>query len=193
MADKDKKPGLGEWLVFLVIAAALTWALYKIKNAVWKWATANRKRAWVCVPILLWPFVFATVEIVVILLLGIFGWPDDPPTPEQQFAMRAVTWANMVVAYVISLLITRRVVRKIPEEVIDLEPPVTGTTSQKKQSSNKKSAKWFLFAGVFILLAGFVRLVTGISNGDPVMSFVVHTVIGIYLIAAGVYFKRGNS
>jgi hypothetical protein len=64
---------------------------------------------------------------------------------------------------------------------------------QKKQSGGKKKAKWLLFAGVFMLLAGFVRLVTGISNGNPVVSFVGHTVIGILLIAAGVYFKRRNS
>ena len=43
MADKDKKSGLGEMLVFLAIAAVLMAVLYKLKTGVWNWATANSK------------------------------------------------------------------------------------------------------------------------------------------------------
>lgn len=121
MDDKDKKSGLGETVALLAIAAVLTAALYAIVTGVWKWATANRKRAWVCVPILLWPLVFMPLLIAVIIFLP-NGWatPSDlsPPTDEQQSAQRLVALGVAIMAVVVSLIITRRVVRKIHGETI---------------------------------------------------------------------------
>jgi hypothetical protein len=129
MADKDKKPSLGETVAILAIAAVLTAALYAIVTGLWKCATANRKRAWVCVPILLWPLVFVPVQIIGIILMSMTGLANfselNPATPEQEFVNGVVTWSDVVIAFVISLLITRRVVRRIDEETIHLEtiPP----------------------------------------------------------------------
>lgn len=125
MADKDKKLSAGETVALLVIAAVLTAALYAIANGVWKWATVNRKRAWVCVPILLWPLVFVPVQIIGVILMSMTGLMDssnlNPPTDEQLFAQRLITLAVAILALGISLLITRRVVRKIDEDTIHLE------------------------------------------------------------------------
>jgi hypothetical protein len=127
MADKDKKSGLGEMLVFLAIAAVLMAVLYKLKTVVWNWATANRKRAWVCVPVLLWPLVFVPVQIFGVISMSMTGLANfsehgsgfsDRPTPDQEFVNGIVTWSDVVIAFVISLLITRRVVRKIHGETV---------------------------------------------------------------------------
>jgi hypothetical protein len=117
MADKDKKLSVGEMVAILAIAAVLTAALYAIANGVWKWATANRKRAWVCVPILLWSLVFVPVQIIGIILMSMTGLANfselNPATPDQEFVNGVVTWSDVVIAFVISLLISRRVVRKL--------------------------------------------------------------------------------
>jgi hypothetical protein len=127
MADKDKKSSLGETLVFLAVAAFVTAILYKLKTVVWNWATANRKRAWVCVPVLLWPLVFVPVQIFGVISMSMTGLANfsehgsgfsDRPTPDQEFVNGIVTWSDVVIAFVISLLITRRVVRKIHGETV---------------------------------------------------------------------------
>ena len=45
----------------------------------------------------------------------------NPATPDQEFVNGVVTWSDVGIAFVISLLISRRVVRKIDEETIHLE------------------------------------------------------------------------
>ncbi|MGD0207386.1 MAG: hypothetical protein ABSC89_07270 [Verrucomicrobiota bacterium] len=135
MDDKDKKLSVGETVALLVVAALLTAILYKLKTVVWNWATANRKRAWVCVPILLWPLVFVPLLIAVIIFLP-SGWatPSDftPPTDEQQFVQRLITLAVAILALVISLLITRRVVRRIHGETIPLSQKNLSFSDQVK-------------------------------------------------------------
>ena len=123
MDDKDKKPSLGETVALLAIAAVLTAALYAIVTGLWKCATATQKRARVCVPILLWPLVFVPVQIIGIILMSMTGLANfsspsygNPATPEQEFVNGVVTWSDVVIAFVISLLISRRVVRRIDEE-----------------------------------------------------------------------------
>jgi hypothetical protein len=151
MADKDKKLSVGETVALLAIAAVLTAALYAIVTGVWKWATANQKRAWVCVPILLWPLVFVPLLIAVIIFLP-SGWatPSDftPPTDEQQFAQRLIALAVAILALVISLFITRRVVRKLfpaatespnqtqsydVSKMKKIRPLITGLTPEERQ------------------------------------------------------------
>ena len=136
MDDKDKKSSLGETLAFLAVAAILTAILYKLKTAVWNWATANRKRAWVCVPILLWPLVFMPLLIAVIIFLAVTGLmvfsDSNPPTDEQQFAQRLITLGVAILALVISLLITRRVVRKIHGETIPVSQKNLSFSDQVK-------------------------------------------------------------
>jgi hypothetical protein len=125
MADKDKKLSVGETVALLAIAAVLTAALYAIVTGLWKCATATQKRARVCVPILLWPLVFMPVQIIGIILMSMTGLANfsdlNPPTPDQEFVDHLVTGSDAVLAFVISLLISRRVVRKIDEETIHLE------------------------------------------------------------------------
>lgn len=77
------------------------------------------------------------------------------------------------------------------------------TITQKKESGAKKKGGALLYWGVGIILLGFVRLlVPGISNTEssaygvdmpsPIVSFGFHLLIGIPLIAAGVYRRRRN-
>jgi hypothetical protein len=62
------------------------------------------------------------------------------------------------------------------------------TISQKKETGVKKTnGGTFLVFGIGFILIGVVRLVTGISSGDPTTTFVAHLGIGIILIAIGVY------
>ncbi len=122
MADKDKKSGQGETLAFLAVAAVVTAALYAIANGVWKWATANRKRAWVCVPIFLFPWIFLPLQLVLMFCFGAFYQDTSGPmTPEEQFLFFLCLFGVAVFAFAISLLISRRVVRKIDEDTIHLE------------------------------------------------------------------------
>ena len=69
MSDREKKPSVGETVATIAIAVGLTFMLWKIKRAAWAWATANRKRAWICVPILLWPVFFPFAVLVVGIIL----------------------------------------------------------------------------------------------------------------------------
>jgi hypothetical protein len=151
MADKDKKSGLGEMLVFLAIAAVLMAVLYKLKTVVWNWATANRKRAWVCVPILLWPLIFVPVQIFGVISMSMTGLANfsehgsgfsDRPTPDQEFVNGIVTWSDVVIAFVISLLITRRVVRKIHGETIPQSQKNLSFSEQVKSLLLKHQEKY---------------------------------------------------
>jgi len=128
MADKDKKLSVGETVALLAVAAIVTAVLYKLTAGIWKCATATQKRARVCVPILLWPLVFVPVQIVGIILMSITGLANfsspsygNPATSDQEFVNGVVTWSDVVIAFVISLLISRRMVRKIDEDTIHLE------------------------------------------------------------------------
>ena len=139
-------------MALLAIAAVLTAALYAIATGLWKCATATQKRARVCVPILLWPLVFVPVQIVGIILMSMTGLANfselNPATPDQEFVNGVVTWSDVVIAFVISLLITRRVVRKLfpaaPEspnqtqsydvsKMKKIRPLITGLTPEERQ------------------------------------------------------------
>lgn len=122
MADKDKKLSVGETVALLAVAAVVTAVLYKLTTGIWKWATATQKRAKVCVPIFIFPWIFLPLQLVLMFCFGAFYQDTSGPmTPEEQFIFFLCLFGVAVFAFAISLLISRRVVRKIDEDTIHLE------------------------------------------------------------------------
>ena len=135
MADKDKKPSLLETIAFLVVVFIVAAALYKLFTEFWKWATTNRRRARICLPILFWIPLFGLVRPTIVLFLmttGMAEYSDEHSLISDQQLL--VNWSAAIFALIISLIITRTVARKIPEETISPEPPTASIIPQKEKS-----------------------------------------------------------
>ena len=183
MADKDKKPSLLETLAFLVVALIVVAALFALFTEFWKWATTNRRRAWICLPIMFWIPLFGLVGPTIVLFLAATGLADfsdeNSLIHEQQLL---VNWSAAIMAAVISLIITGRIVRKIPEEMIDLEPPATSTISEKK-IPRIGTRGWF---GVAMCGLGILRVVAANGLAREELERLVGT--GILDIVTGLLF-----
>lgn len=167
MADKDKKPSLLETIAFLVVVFIVAAALYKLFIEFWKWVTTNRRRAWICLPMMFWILLFGLVRPTVVLSLmatGLAEYSDEHSLISDQQLL--VNWSAAIFALIISLIITRTVARKIPEQTINPEPPAANIIPQNEQSGEtpdetRHGLKRFGTRGLFgggVCIFGIIRL-----------------------------------
>ncbi|MGD0351265.1 MAG: hypothetical protein ABSB84_13270 [Verrucomicrobiota bacterium] len=99
--------------VLWVVVACLALLLFLLFSACWNWATANSRRAWVCLPVALCSLLIIPIAFGTSLLCRVTGWADEsgwPPSDEQQIFLAG---AMLFVALLISLIITAEVVGRI--------------------------------------------------------------------------------
>jgi hypothetical protein len=111
-------------LVVAVVVLAALWIvvaffallLFVLFSAFWNWATTNSRRAWICLPILLFSLLIIPITFGTSMFCRVTGLADEsgwPPDDEQQIFLAG---GMLVIALLVSLTITARVVRRIKEK-----------------------------------------------------------------------------